>query len=71
MGMGGIQDPEYYETASGTVQGSYFFHTQMWNHPNERDLNKAKYLVMDLVEDYFMTFDGQRGFVNSKYVSIS
>jgi len=43
----------------------------MWNHPNERDLNKAKYLVMDLVEDYFMTFDGQRGFVNSKYVSIS
>lgn len=71
MGMGSIQDPAYYETASGTVQGSYFFHNQMWNHPNERDLNKAKYLVMDLVEDYFMTFDGQRGFVGSKYVSIS
>lgn len=51
--------------------GSYFFHNQMWNHPNERNLNKAKYLVADLVEDYFLTFDGQRGFVNSKYVSIS
>lgn len=33
--------------------------------------NKAKYLVADLVEDYFLTFDGQRGFVNSEYISMS
>ena len=32
---------------------------------------RGMYLVMDLVEDYFMTFDGQRGFINSKYISIS
>ena len=58
-------------TAIGTVQGSYFFHNQMWNHPNERDINKAKYLVADLVEDYFLTYDGQRGFVSSEYISMS
>ena len=43
----------------------------MWNHPNERDINKAKYLVADLVEDYFLTYDGQRGFVSSEYISMS
>lgn len=72
MGMGGIQEPEYYECKDGKkIQGSYFFHNQMWGHPNERDINKAKYLVADLVEDYFLTFDGQRGFVSSEYVSMS
>lgn len=49
----------------------YFFHNQMWSHPNDRDLLKAKFLVQDLVEDYFLTFDGQRGFVNSEYISMS
>lgn len=72
MGHGTLSDPVYYDTADGKqIQGSYFFHNQMWNHPNQRDLNKAKYLVADLVEDYFLTSDGQRGFVNSEYISIS
>ena len=72
MGMGEIQDPEYYETKDGKkIQGSYFFHTQMWGHPNDRDILKAKFLVADLVEDYFLTFDGQRGFVNSEYISMA
>ena len=72
MGPGGIQDPNYYECKDGKkIQGSYSFHNQMWNHPNERDINKAKYLVADLVEDYFLTYDGQRGFVSSEYISMS
>ena len=72
MGPGELPDPLYYTCKDGRkIQGSYFFHNQMWGHPNERDVNKAKYLVCDLVEDYFLTYDGQRGFVNSKYVSIS
>lgn len=71
MGKGELPDPKYYDTEGGKLQGSYFFHSQQWDHPNERDINKAKYLVADLVEDYFLTYDGQRGFVNSEYISIS
>jgi hypothetical protein len=71
MGPGSVPDPLYYETKEGKVQGSYFFHNQMWGHPNDRDILKAKFLVADLVEDYFLTFDGQRGFVHSEYISMS
>jgi hypothetical protein len=71
MGPGGVPDPLYYDTKEGKVQGSYFFHNQMWGHPNDRDILKAKFLVADLVEDYFLTFDGQRGFVGSEYISMS
>ena len=72
MGPGSLPDPVYYTCKDGKeIQGSYFFHNQLWGHPNDRDINKAKYLVADLVEDYFLTFDGPRGWVNSKYVSIS
>jgi hypothetical protein len=71
MGPGTVPDPIYYDTKAGKVQGSYFFHNQMWGHPNDRDILKAKFLVADLVEDYFMTFDGQRGFVHSEYISMS
>lgn len=70
--MGDIQDPVYYECKDGKkIQGSYFFHNSMWSHPNERDVNKARYLVADLVEDYFLTYDGLRGFVGSEYISMS
>ena len=45
-----------YECKDGKkIQGAYFFHNQMWGHPNERDINKAKYLVADLMEDCFLT----------------
>lgn len=72
MGHGELPDPVYYGTSAGEkIQGSYFFHNQMWNHPNQRDINKAKYLVADLVEDYFLTSDGMRGAVNSEYISMS
>ena len=72
MGPGEVADPVYYETKEGKkIQGSYFFHNQMWGHPNDRDILKAKFLVADLVEDYFLTYDGQRGFVQSEYISMS
>jgi hypothetical protein len=72
MGPGSIEDPRYYETKDGRqIQGSYFFHNQMWSHPNDRDLLKAKFLVADLVEDYFLTYNGKRGHVASEYISMS
>lgn len=69
---GEMPDPEVYETADGEkITASYFFHGQPWNHPNNKDVMKAKILVSDLVEDMFMTYNGKRAQVNSEYISIS
>ena len=69
---GEMPDPEVYETADGEkITASYFFHGQPWNHPNDKDVMKAKILVSDLVEDMFMTYNGKRAQVNSEYISIS
>lgn len=72
MGPGEMPDPKIYELADGTkVTSSYFFHGQPWNHPCQRDIDRAKTMVCDLVEDYFMTYDGKRAQVCSQYISIS
>lgn len=72
IGGGDIQDPKEYETADGkTITGSYFYHARPWDHPLDRDIQKAKFLISDLVEDVFMTYDGRRAKVCSEYISIS
>ena len=72
IGPGEIQDPAVYETAEGEkITASYFFHGQPWEHPNDRDVLKAKALICDIVEDMFMTYDGKRAQVCSTYTSIS
>jgi flavodoxin len=69
---GQMPDPNIYETAEGEkITASYFFHGQPWNHPNDKDVIKAKILVSDLVEDMFMTYNGKRAQVKSEYISIS
>lgn len=72
IGPGEIPDPKVYETADGgKITASYFFHGQPWNHPMDRDVQKAQCLIADLVEDMFMTYDGKRAQVCSEYISIS
>ena len=72
MGPGSIDDPVYSKDADGNYHaGSYFFHTHMNDKPCERDFQKARALVSDLVEDYFYSYDGIRKDVASQYISIS
>lgn len=67
-----VSDPEMYTMKDGTVvQGSYFFHYNNWLRPSSRDEAKAKALIGDIVEDYFMSYDGKRNKIGSQYISIS
>lgn len=67
-----IADPVMYDMPDGSVeQGSYFFHHNMWEKPSSRDEIKAKSLIADFVEDYFLTNDGQRRPYGSEYITIS
>ena len=67
-----MSDPVYYTDADGNKhQGSYFFHFGGWGHPSERDLMKAAALVSDIVEDYYMTYNGEMWESTSQYISIS
>lgn len=69
---GEIQDPAEYETADGkTITGSYFYHARPWDHPLDRDIQKARFLISDIVEDVFLTYNGKRAQVCSEYISIS
>lgn len=72
MGPGEMPDPRIYETSEGEkITASYFFHGRPWDHPMDRDVQKARCLIADLVEDMFMTYDGKRAQVCSQYISIS
>lgn len=72
--FGGVKldPPVYYKDADNRYHaGSFFFHTHMGDKPCDRDLNKARYLMADLIEDYFFTNDGIRRNAASQYLSIS
>lgn len=67
-----MPDPIYYETADGKqMQGSYFFHNHAWDKPGPREETTAKAFVANIVEDYFLSWDGKRNNVGSQYISIS
>ena len=67
-----VADPVMYEMPDGTVaQGSYFFHYAMWDKPSPRDEGKAKALIADFVEDYFLTNNGEVRPYGSEYITIS
>ena len=69
---GEMPDAVEYETADGKkITGSYFYHARMWDHPLDRDIQKARFLVSDIVEDVFLTYNGKRSQVCSEYISIS
>ena len=67
-----VSDPVEYPLPDGTVeQGSYFFHHNMWEKPAPRDIMKAKALIADLVEDYFLSDTGDVRPYGSEYISMS
>jgi hypothetical protein len=67
-----FRKPKQYQDADGNIHiGSFFFHTHMNDKPGSRDEMKAKALVADIVEDYFFSYDGERKYVGSQYISIS
>ena len=67
-----LDAPVYYQDADENYHaGSFFFHTHMETKPCARDIDKARYLISDLVEDYFFTNDGMRREPGSQYISIS
>lgn len=67
-----MPDPAVYTLANGEERyGSFFHHHAMWDKPGEREEMKAKAIICDMVEDYFMTNDGKRRPATSEYLSIS
>ncbi len=67
-----VCDAVKYKLGDGSeVYGSYFFHYGITSKPGPRDEMKAKALICDLVEDYFLSHDGRRKIVGSEYISIS
>lgn len=72
MGPGEIEPPVYYKDGNGNYHaGSYFFHSHMNSKPCDRDLMKARALAEDLVESYFLSYDGKRKEGRSMFLSIS
>lgn len=67
-----VCDAEMYTLGDGTqVPGSYFFHYDCHSKPGPREEAKARAFIADIVEDYFMTYDGQRNRALSEILSIS
>lgn len=67
-----VCDPVMYQMKDGTEKpGAYFFHYDLEEKPGPREEAKAKAFISDLVEDYFMTYDGERNLVLSQIISIS
>ena len=67
-----VCDAVQYRMGDGTlVPGSYFFHYNCEAKPGPREEAKAKAFISDIVEDYFMTYDGIVNPALSEVLSIS
>ena len=67
-----VCDAVLYEMADGTKRpGSYFFHYNNNQKPGPREEAKARAFIADIVEDYFMTYDGEPFPCFSQVISIS
>lgn len=53
------------------MPGSYFFHYDCHSRPGPREEAKARAFISDIVEDYFMTYDGVPNPPRSEIVSLS
>ena len=61
-----------YTMKDGTEKyGSYFFHYDLCSKPGSREEQKARAFAADFIEDFFMTYDGQRNPPLSNIISIS
>ncbi|MDR1508139.1 MAG: hypothetical protein LBS53_00695 [Synergistaceae bacterium] len=67
-----VQDAEMYTLGDGSqVPGSYFFHYDCDSKPGRREEQKAKAFISDVIEDYFMTYNGVPNPPISEIISIS
>ena len=67
-----VCDAVMYPMADGSLRpGSYFFHYDCHSKPGPREEAKAKAFISDIVEDYFMTYDGVPNPPLSEIVSLS
>lgn len=70
-----VRDNENFDfdtmTADEKQPGSVFWHYDSHPRPDKRDLTKAHIFIQDVVEDYFLTADGQPRPTGSVYLSIS
>lgn len=67
-----VCDPVLYRMGDGKlVPGSYFFHYDMNHRPGSREEQKAHAFIADIIEDYFMTYDGKVNPPHSEILSIS
>jgi hypothetical protein len=67
-----VCDPVVYTMKDGTEKfGSYFFHYDLNSKPGKREEAKARAFAADFIEDFFMTYDGERSPVFSEIISIS
>ena len=67
-----IADPVMYTNEDGEeLQGSYYFHYGMWEHPSDRDCMKAYFMACDIIEDYYLSYHGDIWQSRSQYMSIS
>ncbi len=67
-----ICDAVLYTMGDGTqVPGSYFVHYDNDNKPGPREQMKAKAFIADIIEDFFMTYDGVPNPPLSEIVSLS
>lgn len=67
-----VPDAVEYETSDGKKwKGSYFFHYNNDEKPGKKEEMRARIFISDIVEDFFMTYDGERFISGSEVVSIS
>ena len=65
-------DAVTYTTKDGKKwPGSYFFHYNNEEKPGPKEEARARAFISDVVEDYFMTYDGERFIGLSQVISIS
>ena len=65
-------EPKVYTLADGReVAGSWNYHHHLMARPDSRDVQKAKLLLQDILEDYYLTGDGVPNPSRSCYKSIS
>ena len=67
-----VSDAVMYKLGDGTLApGSYFMHYNCDGKPGIREETKAKAFSADIIEDYFMSYDGRVNLPISEILSIS
>lgn len=67
----GVTLRTYTDAAGQAHTGTVFSHFDTPNRPYPRDLQRAEFLISDIIEDYFYTSDGTPRAPESVYLSIS